>query len=85
MNQEELEQRLTRAGWNLDGSFSGYLLIGYADDLSLLAPEEAYETHAPTFEIIDHERNVTYWVTEIPTPQQAKQLLEEHGELPEEV
>jgi hypothetical protein len=85
VNREELEHRLARAGWNLDGSFSGYLLIGYTDDLSLLAPEEAYETHDPTFEIIDHERNATYWIREIPTPQQARQLLEEHGELPEEV
>ena len=85
MNQEELEQRLSRAGWNLDGSFSGYLLIGYTDDLSLLVPEEAYQTNDPIFEIIEHERNATYWVREIPTPQQAQQLLEEHGELPEEV
>jgi hypothetical protein len=64
---------------------SGYLLIGYTDDLSLLVSEEAYETSDPTFEIIDHERNTTYWVREIPTPQQAQQLLDEHGELPEEV
>ncbi len=84
MNRDELEQRLARAGWNIDGSFSGYLLIGYTDDLSLLALEEAYETNDPTFEIIDHERNVVYWVREIPTPQQAQQLLEEYGELPEE-
>jgi len=41
VNRDELEQRLARAGWNLDGSFSGYLLIGYTDDLSLLVPEEA--------------------------------------------
>ena len=85
MNRDELEQRLAHAGWNLDGSFSGYLLIGYTDDLSLLVSEEAYETSDPTFEIIDHERNTTYWVREIPTPQQAQQLLDEHGELPEEV
>ena len=84
MNREELEQSLARAGWKLDGSFSGYLVIGYTDDLSVLVPEEAYETNDPIFEIIEHERNTTYWVSgEIPTPQQAQQLLEEHGELPE--
>jgi hypothetical protein len=27
--------------------------------------------------------NLTYWVKEVPTPQQAQELLEEHGELPE--
>ena len=83
MNREELEQSLARAGWNLDGSFSGYLLIGYTDDLSVLVPEEAYDNDDPIFEIIEHERNATYWVREIPTPQQAQQLLEEYGELPE--
>jgi len=84
VNREELEQSLARAGWKLDGSFSGYLVIGYTDDLSVLVPEEAYETNDPIFEIIEHERNATYWVSgEIPTPQQAQELLEEHGELPE--
>jgi hypothetical protein len=29
-------------------------------------------------------RNVTFWVREIPTPQQASQLLREHGKPPEE-
>ena len=60
MNREELEQSLAHAGWNLDGSFSGYLVIGYTDDLSVLVPEEAYETNDPIFEIIEHERNATY-------------------------
>ena len=85
VNREELEQSLVLDGWKLDGSFSGYLVIGYTDDLSLLVPEEAYQPNDLTFEIIDHERNTTYWVREIPTPQQAQQLLDEHGELPEEV
>ena len=84
MNREELEQRLALAEWNLDGSFSGYLVVGYTDDLSVLVPEEAYENNDLIFEIIEHERNATYWVNgEIPTPHQAQQLLEEHGELPE--
>ena len=55
MNREELEQSLALAGWKLDGSFSGYLVIGYTDDLSVLVPEEAYETNDPIFEIIEHE------------------------------
>jgi hypothetical protein len=29
-------------------------------------------------------RDLTYWVQEIPTPQQAAELLEEHGGPPEE-
>ena len=83
MNRNELKQRLVRAGWNLDDSFSGYLIIGYTNDLSVLAPEEAWDTEDPIFEIIEHERNATYWVNEVPTPQQAQELLQEHAEPPE--
>ena len=36
------------------------------------------------FELSDGERELTYWVREIPTPQQAAELLEEHGGPPEE-
>jgi hypothetical protein len=38
----------------------------------------------PIFEILDHEEMSTYWVEEVPTPQQALQLLQEHGRPPEE-
>jgi hypothetical protein len=36
------------------------------------------------FEICNRERNVSYWVREIPTPRQAALLLDEHGGSPEE-
>jgi len=84
---EEIEQRLRSAGWNIDESFSGYLVIGYSGyHLSILPYErEVGQNHNDhCFEILDHMRNVTYWVREIPTPQQALQLLREHGKPPEE-
>ena len=85
MSPEEIEQSFASAGWHLDVGFSGYLIIGYTDDgLSILARKEAWETDEPVFELIDHERDVTYSVEEIPTPQQAQQMLQEHGQLPEE-
>ena len=91
MNQEaikELVQSFTNAGWDIDDSFSGYLIIGFSgDNLSIVAhegeEEVARETDEHAFELLDHHRNVTYWVKEVPTPQQAQQLLEEHGQLPE--
>jgi hypothetical protein len=77
---EEIEQRFSEAGWELDGAFSGYLVVGYSEDnLSILAHKEAWETDDPVFELIDHERNLTYGVQEIPTPVQAAKLLQEHG------
>ena len=92
MNQEvieEITQRFTDAGWDIDDSFSGYLIIGFSgDNLSIVAHDEgedapAGETNEHVFELLDHERNLTYWIKEMPTPQQAQMLLEEHGELPE--
>jgi hypothetical protein len=43
-----------------------------------------WETGEPTYELYDAGRNVSYWVHEIPTPERATVLLEEHGEPPEE-
>ena len=85
MDTEAIEQRFARAGWEIDGGFSEYLIIGHNGDvLSILAHREGWETEDPVFELIDHERNLTYEVHEIPTPQQAAQLLQEHGQPPEE-
>jgi hypothetical protein len=87
MNQEaikEIVQSFAGSGWTNDNSFSGYLVIGFSgDNLSIVAHNESWETENPIFELLDHERNVTYWVNKVPTPQQAQQLLEEHGEVPE--
>jgi hypothetical protein len=80
LNQEEINQEFDRAGWELDGSFYKHLIIGYTEGLSILAYHQAWETEDPEFQLCDHENNLTYWVREIPTPQQAAQLLREHGE-----
>ena len=86
MHRRAIEQRFARAGWELDASFSEYLIIGHkSTGLSILAyPEAADEPEDPVFELIDHERNLTYGVQEILPPQQAAQLLQEHGQPPEE-
>ena len=87
VNKQAIEQSFTRAGWELDGSFSEYLTIGCnSDSLSILAyPPQAREPEDPVFELIDHQRNLTYGVQQIPSPQRAAQLLQEHGQPPEDV
>ena len=87
MSPDEIEDRFASAGWHLEGGFAGYLVIGYDQDgLSILARKEAWETddEDPVFELIDHERNLTYGVWEIPTPEEAREMLREHGQSPEE-
>ena len=45
MTKEEIERAFSNAGWDIDGGFAGYLLIGYnRDSLSVLAYEEAWQT-----------------------------------------
>ena len=86
MNREAIEQRFTGAGWELDDSFSEYLIIGSnSDSLSILAYAQAREPEDSIFELIDHERNLTYGAQQIPSPQQAAHLLQEHGQPPEDV
>ena len=81
MLMEEIQDSFTSAGWHLDGSFADYLVIGCNnDELSIVAGKEAWETDdPPVFELIDHERDLTHEVQEIPTPQQARKTLLEHG------
>ena len=80
MNQEEVEQGFADAGWDLDGSFYKHLIIGFVDDLSIIAYRQTWETEDPKFQLCDHENDLSYWVGEIPTPQRAAELLGEHGE-----
>jgi len=36
------------------------------------------------FELIDHERDLTYGIWEVPTPEEAREMLREDGQPPEE-
>jgi len=84
MTKEEIEQRFANAGWNLDGSFAEHLVIGYnGERISLLAHKASWETDDASFEVLDHDEMLSYWVHEVPTPDQAAQRLREHTEPPE--
>ncbi len=81
---EQIEQALTEAGWGLDDSFSDYLIVGYDDHVSILAHSWVWEKDNQVFELLDERTQRVYWIHAIPTPWQAKLLLEEHGDLPVE-
>ena len=81
---EQIEQALTEAGWGLDDSCSDYLIVGYDDHVSILAHSWVWEKDTHVFELSDERTQRVYWIHAIPTPWQAKLLLEEHGGDPPE-
>jgi hypothetical protein len=80
VNREEIEQSFVGAGWEVSEYTSPYLLVGEADDVSILDYRSLAETEDPLFELLDHRRGTSYWVRVVPTPRLAAVLLEEHGE-----
>jgi hypothetical protein len=86
MANKELEQRIASAGWEIDDGFSGHLVIGddSSNNVSIVAYLDGWDSDEPLFELLDHETDVAYWVRDVPTPQQASQMLQENGEPPEE-
>jgi hypothetical protein len=82
---EQIQQALTEAGWVLDGSFYEYLIVGQDDHVSIFAHRWVWEQDTHVFELSDARTRRVYWVhAAIPTPWQAKLLLDEHGGSPEE-
>jgi hypothetical protein len=81
VNLKEIERSLVDAGWEVcDSSSPHLLLVGQADNLSILAYRSLAVTEDPVFELIDRRRGSTYWVRMVPTPRVAAVLLEERGE-----
>jgi hypothetical protein len=76
VTRKEIEQGFIEAGWEVTGS-SDRVLVGVSGGRSIRAPQQAWGTNDPAFEI----RNVdsAFWVRTIPTPQRAAELLEEYG------
>lgn len=63
-----------KEAWETDEE--GYCILEY---------EEAREIDDdPIFELVDHERDLTYGVWEIPSPEEARRMLREHGQPPEQ-
>jgi hypothetical protein len=83
MDKGTLDEQLARAGWDADGSFSEHLAIGNAGDLCIIIPWSMARTDDLLYELYDVERDISYWVREVPTPTEAAQLLREYGKPPE--
>ncbi len=84
MSRQEIERAMEEAGWRLDSGFAEHLIIGYDDHASILVPHWVWGMDNPVFEPFNEQKDITYWVHEIPTPRRAAELLEEHGGPPEE-
>ena len=52
--------------------------------MSILAHNWVWDVNKPVFELSSDGEDLTCWIDAIPTPQQARQLLEENGGPPEE-
>jgi hypothetical protein len=83
-DKDRVDKELTDASWEPDGTFSEHLAIGESGDFCILVHRSTWEADEPAYELYDVERDVSYWVHEIPTPDRAATLLEEHGKTPEE-
>ncbi len=79
-----IDRELVDTGWEPDGTFSEHLAIGESGDLCVLVHRSTWEADEPTYELYDVAQHVSYWVHEIPTPEEAAKLLEKHGETPKE-
>ena len=84
MTPEEIEQAMEEAGWEIDAGFSAYLLVGNNSTLSILAHRWVWDSEDPVFELSDEATDLTYWVREIPTPDEAQELIKEHGRAAQE-
>ncbi len=84
MSRERIEQAMKEAGWKLDAGFVDHLVVGHDTVVSILAYPWSWEADDPAFEISHEEKDITYWVRGVPTPQRAIQLIEENGGPPEE-
>ena len=84
MGRERLHQEVESAGWKVDGSFSEHLVIGNKGELCLIIPSWVEGSNEPVYELYDVKKDVSYWVRDIPSPENAAELLQEHGGPPEE-
>lgn len=83
-DKDRIDRELADAGWLTDGTFAEHLTIGESGGLCVLVHRSTWETDEPAYELYDAAQHVSYWMHEIPTPERAAALLEEHGEPSEE-
>jgi hypothetical protein len=82
----KVRQQLAVANTSVDegGIYPEPLAIGDDSDLDVIVRSWTWGSDGPVYELHDAEKNVAYWVLEIPSPQEAAELLRKHGGPPEE-
>ena len=83
-DQDKIDNEFADAGWEPVGTFSEHLAIGESGDLCILVHRSTWDFDKPAYKLYNVGQHISYWVREIPTPEQAAKLLEEHGKPPEE-
>ncbi len=73
------KQAIEEADWDIDEGFSRHLLVGNNDTVSVLAHEWVWNSDDPVFELSDEATGLTYWVREMPTSDEAQELINEYG------
>jgi hypothetical protein len=58
-SHEDIERGLADAGWELDGSFSEHLAIGYDGDLSILIDLLSWDGNHPAYALYDAQRHLS--------------------------
>ena len=85
MVKERQAQGVADTSWDMGGLYpEPPLAIGDDGDLNVSVRSWTWGSDGPVYELHDAEKNVSYWVLEIPSPQKAAELLREHGGPPEE-
>ena len=65
---------------DVGGIFPEPLAIGDdGGDLNVSVRSWTWGSDGPVYELHDAEKNVSYWVLEMPSPPKAAELLREHG------
>jgi hypothetical protein len=78
------QQPVANTSVDVGGIYPEPLTIGNDSDLDVIVRSWTWGSDGPVYELHDAEKNVAYWVLEIPSPQEAAELLRKHGGPPEE-
>ena len=61
MVKDMMDRKLADAGWETDGSFSEHLSIANSGELCLLVHRSTWDINAPTNELYDVDKHLSYW------------------------
>jgi hypothetical protein len=78
------QQGVANTSVDVGGIYPEPLAIGDDSDLDVIVRSWTWGSDGPVYELHDAEKNVSYWVLEMPSPQEAAELLRKHGGSPEE-